>query len=97
VENDYAGQRYYLTIHPGATPGGAGPWPDWLGVAVGHGIPHWASVPPSHDWYLTLDIRLSGLPIRGPVWRKVAGLLDQIHFPAPGVRVRNGDRAVGLF
>lgn len=28
LENDYAGQRYYLAIQPGRLPGGGGPWPD---------------------------------------------------------------------
>jgi hypothetical protein len=97
LENDYAGQRYYLTIHPGALPSGAGPWPDWLGVGVGHGVPQWASTPPSHDWYVVLDLRLSGLPIRGSLWRRLAPVLDQIHIPWPGIRIRNGALAFGLY
>jgi hypothetical protein len=97
LENDYAGQRYYLAIQPGAMPGGAGPWPDWLGVAVGHGVPHWASLPPSHDWYVTLDVRLAGLPIRGATWKKIAAVLDQIHILAPGIRIRSGETRFGVY
>jgi hypothetical protein len=97
LENDYAGQRYYLTIQPGAIPGGAGPWPDWLGVAVGHGVPHWVTLPPTHDWYVTLDFRLAGLPIRGRAWRIVAAVLDQVHVPMPGVRVRGGTVGGGVY
>jgi hypothetical protein len=97
LENDYAGQRYYLAIHPGALPGGAGAWPDWLGMAVGHGVPTWASVPPSHDWYVGLDLRLAGLPIPGALWRRLAPVLDQIHLPWPGIRIRDGGVVFGLF
>jgi hypothetical protein len=31
------------------------------------------------------------------VWRSVATVLDQVHFPAPGVRIRDGRVAVGVF
>lgn len=97
LENDYAGQRYYLAFHPGAVPGGAGPWPDWLGVALGHGVPSWASTPPAHDWYATLDLRLAGLPIRAPWWKHVASVLDQVHIPLPGIRIRDGELKVGIY
>jgi hypothetical protein len=97
LENDYAGQRFYLAIQPGAVPGGAGSWPDWLSVALGHGVPQWASTPPSHDWYVALDLRLAGLPIRGSLWRRLAPVLDQIHVPWPGIRIRDGAVAFGLY
>ena len=97
LENDYAGQRYFLAVNPGLLPGGAGPWPDWLGLALGHSVPHWISQPPIREWYLTLDMNLRGLPIRSGWWRTVATLLDQVHFPAPGVRLRNGEVVIGLF
>ncbi len=96
LESDYAGQRYYLAIAPGALdPDGA--WPRWLGFAVGHSVPYWASQPPVHEWYATLDVRARGVPIRAPWWRPVAWVLDQIHFPMPGVRRREGAWAAGLF
>jgi hypothetical protein len=96
LENDYAGQRYYLAIEPGALPGGAGVWPDWLGAAVGHGVPQWASAPPSHDWYVVFHLRFRGLPLKGEAWRRVATILDQAHLPLPGLRVRNGEVSFGL-
>lgn len=97
LENDYAGQRYYLAIVPGRLPSGAGAWPDWLGVALGHGVPHWISAPPVHDWFVTLDLNWTGLPIRAAWWRRVAAVLDQVHVPAPGIRVRQGEVTLGLF
>ncbi len=97
LENDYAGQRYFLAFNPGRLPGGARPWPSWLGVAVGHSVPYWISQPPIHEWYVTLDLNMRGLPVRAPWWRKVATVLDQIHFPLPGVRVRDGRWSVGLY
>jgi hypothetical protein len=97
VENDYAGQRYFLSLNPGRTPSGAGGWPSWLGVAVGHSSTSWTITPPEHVWYLTLDLDLRGLPIRGKSWRVIATVLDQIHLPMPGVRRRYGEWALGMF
>lgn len=96
LESDYAGQRYYLAIAPGEL-GVRRTWPRWLGVAVGHSVPYWASQPPLHEWYVSLDLRARGLPIRAAGWRRVAWVLDQIHFPAPGGRLREGTWRFGLF
>jgi hypothetical protein len=96
LESDYAGQRYYLAVAPSrllAVPW----WPRWLGVAVGHSVPYWASKPPVHQWYGTLDIGFRELPVRGRWWRHAAWLLDQIHVPLPGVRLREGGVGLGLF
>lgn len=97
LENDYAGQRFYLTLNPARRPGGAGAWPRWLGVALGHGTPTWISQPPSHVWYATLDVDLSGIPVHASWWPVVATLLDQVHFPAPGIRIAAGRVEAGLF
>jgi len=96
LESDYAGQRYFLAIAP-AELRPEGPWPGWLGFAVGHSVPYWASQPPIHQWYATLDLNLRRLPIRSAWWRQVAWVLDQIHFPAPGVRLRGGALQPGFF
>lgn len=94
---DYAGQRYFLAIDPGLLPGGAGPWPDWLGLALGHGVPHWITAPPEHEWYLTLDLNLRGLPITASWWPGLASVLDQVKWPMPGVRVVGGRTRFGMF
>jgi len=96
--SDYAGQRYYLSINPAR--GGVGPlwWPRWLGVAVGHSTPAWITeFPARHEWYAALDLELRGLPVRASWWPRLAAVLDQVHFPLPGVRLVNGRLAVGLF
>ncbi len=97
LENDYAGQRYFLAITPGRLPGGAGPWPDWLGIALGHSVPQWASAPPTREWYLAFDLELRGIPIRATWWHTVATVLDQVHFPLPGIRITQGEVEFGLF
>lgn len=96
LPTDYAGQRYWLTLHPGALRSG-GRRPGWLGVALGHGVQAWISEPPRRQWYLALDARLSALPIRAPWWRSLASVLDQIHFPLPGIRVDHEGVRVGLY
>ncbi len=94
--SDYAGQRTWLSVNPAR--GGMAGWPRWLGVAVGHGTPGWVAVwPARHDWYAGLDLDLRGLPVRARWWRPVAAVLDQVHFPAPGVRFRGGDVTFGFF
>jgi hypothetical protein len=98
LPSDYAGQRYFLSFNPAR--GDLGPrwWPRWLGVTIGHSTPGWVTqVPARHDWYATLDWELRGIPIRAAWWPKLAAVLDQIHFPAPGVRLRGGSVSVGLF
>jgi len=94
---DWAGQRFYLAVHPESGGLSTSPWPSWLGVAVGHGVPYWVTQPPEHIWYLVLDVEFGELPVRTAWWRRMAAVLDQFHVPAPGVRVRNGRIAVGLF
>jgi hypothetical protein len=96
LESDYAGQRYFLSVNPGRADAG-GPWPHWLGAALGHSVPTWTTIPPQHDWFVTLDVDLRGLPIRATWWRKVAAVLDQGHLPMPGVRLRNSDIVFGFF
>ncbi len=98
LTTDYAGQRYFLAVNPGLLPSRGGAWPDWLGVAVGHSVTHWIPPPPPiHQWYVTLDINARGVPIEGEWWRTFAALLDQIHLPAPGIRIQEGNVRFGLF
>jgi len=95
--SDYAGQRYHLSLNP-ARGGLDGGWPPWLGVAVGHGTPGWvATWPARHVWFVALDLEWRGLPVRAAWWRRVAAALDQVHLPAPGVRLRRGSVDWGLF
>lgn len=96
LENDYAGQRYFLSINPGRMPRANG-WPRWLGVAVGHSVPHWATLPPEHVWFLTLDVDLRGLPIEAKWWRSLAAVVDQVHIPLPGIRISGGRTSLGMY
>lgn len=95
LENDYAGQRYYLSINPGR--GGSESWPRWLGVAIGHGVDRWVTGPPQREVYLALDVDFAALLNSDGTLYKIARLLDQIHFPAPGVKLVDGDISFGLF
>jgi hypothetical protein len=97
LENDYAGQRYFLAINPGLAPGGAGPWPDWLGLAIGHSVPQWIVALPEHQWYVAADLNLRGLPIEAGWWKTFATIVDQVHIPLPGIRMQEGEVVLGLF
>jgi hypothetical protein len=97
LESDYAGMRFFLALNPGRVPGGAGWWPDWLGVAWGHSVDHWISAPPNHQWYFTTDLNFRGIPIRAKWWHTVATVLDQFHVPLPGIKVQQGEVSFGLF
>lgn len=96
IENDYAGMRFFVSVNP-ARSNGAGAWPDWLGVAVGHGVQAWATEPPEHRWFVTLDVDFARLPVQTRWWPAVSALLDQVHFPAPGVRISQGRVEAGFF
>ena len=96
--SDYAGQRYYLSLNPARGGLDVAWWPRWLGVAVGHSATPWITAPPvRHVWYATLDLEFRGLPVRGAWWRRVAAVLDQVHVPAPGVRLLGGQVSLGVF
>ena len=97
VFTDWAGQRFYLAVHPAAGGANLAPWPRWLGVAVGHGVPYWVTQPPERIWYLVFDVEFSELPVPGDWWRGAAAFLDQFHLPAPGLRLRAGQLNIGLF
>lgn len=97
LESDFAGQRYFLAFDPGQIPGGAGAWPDWLGLAIGHSTDHWASLPPDHEWYAALDVNLRGIPIRAKWWHTFATIVDQIKIPLPGLKLVNGEVTAGLY
>jgi hypothetical protein len=97
LESDYAGMRFFLALNPGRAPGGAGWWPDWLGVAWGHSVDHWITAPPNHQWYFTTDLNLRGIPIKAKWWHTVASVLDQFHVPLPGIKLSQGEVTLGLF
>ncbi len=97
LESDYAGMRFFLALNPGRMPGGAGWWPDWLGMAVGHGVDQWITASPNHQWYLTTDLNFRGIPIKAKWWHSVATVLDQFHVPLPGIKIYQGEVTFGLF
>ncbi len=96
--SDYAGQRYYLSFNPARGGAEIRWWPRWLGLAIGHSTPAWVTeVPARHEWYATLDLELRGLPVRTSWWPRVAAVLDQVHFPLPGLRLSRGRVDVGVY
>ena len=99
LESDYAGMRFYLAFNPGRMPGGARPWPDWLGIAAGHSINAWLVDPQDkhEQWYLALDLNFRGIPIKAKWWHSVATVLDQFHMPLPGIKVEAGTVSFGLY
>ncbi len=97
VHQDYAGQRYFFALNPGLAYPGPGGWPDWLGVAVGHGVAEVYGGPVARQWFFTLDLNLRGLPIRSRGWQSFASLADRLHIPLPGIRLQDGEVRFGLY
>jgi hypothetical protein len=70
--------------------------PDWLNVAVGHGVENLDEVawlPERHglqrgsQLYLAPDLDLSGLPIKGKLWEIVSQVLSHIRMPLPALQL----------
>jgi hypothetical protein len=97
IENDYAGQRYFLAVNPGLVQDPSGDWLPWFGFAVGHSVTQWVEAEPTNQWYLTLDVNLRGIPVKASWWPQLAAVLDHVHFPLPGLRLQGGTLRFGFY
>lgn len=104
---DYNGQTYWVSVNPRSFSDGDGWWPEWLNVAGGYGATGMtgaASNPmfnnagepiPSFErgqqYYLSLDVDLTKIPVKSPFWKGVFRVLNVIKIPAPTLEYRSID------
>jgi Predicted periplasmic lipoprotein (DUF2279) len=92
---DYNGQTYWLSGNIASFLKKGNRFPKWLNVAVGYGIDQMINADPSkstqagyvpyRQYYLALDVDLSGLRPKSKVLRTLLFLLDQVKVPAPAL------------
>ncbi len=44
-----------------------------------------------------MDLTYRKLPIQAAWWSDLSSMLDQIHFPLPGIRVTSGKVSLGFY
>lgn len=101
---DYNGQTIWLSVNPGSfLPESR--MPPWLNLAVGHGASGMVTAaPPTHDMpvymqlerhrrlFLSPDLDLARLPVRGKGWRTVLFVLNSIKVPLPALEYQGRGR-----
>jgi hypothetical protein len=104
---DYNGQTYWLSVNPSMFMSSDSRFPRWLNIAVGYGAEGMTGGsfnPPFIDGhgnqvyferyrqiYLSLDVDLSRLPIKGKAWKVFSSAIGFVKVPAPAVEFsRNG-------
>ncbi len=98
ILKDYNGQTYWFSSSPGSFfPDTA--WPSWLCFSVGYGIENMVAAEtgksvlmghlPYRQYYLSLDIDLTRLPVKNRFLRTVTLLLNSVKIPAPALELRS--------
>ncbi len=98
LSNDYDGHIYWLSfrVHNLLPESYRNYWPKFLNLAVGYGAKNSSlesTGPMKRKFAVSLDYNLTELPLNGDTWETVKNIFDLLHFPAPGVRVIDGERA----
>lgn len=98
---DYNGQTYWFSSSPGAFFPHSG-WPSWLCFSVGFGIEGMVAAEvekskamgyvPYRQYYLSVDIDFTKIPVKNRFLRTVALMLNSVKVPAPTLEIgRNGN------
>lgn len=97
ITNDYDGHIYWLSLkmHNLLPQPVKQYWPKFLNLAIGYGAIN-ASVGSTglikRKYAISLDYNLTELPLNGDTWETVKSIFDLLHFPAPGVRIIEGEQ-----
>ena len=103
---DYAGQMFWLSVNiyeylPKKI---QRYWPEWLSIAAGYGLSKWNGAMESYghrvtdrELWLSFDYNLEELPGDTKFLIMLKRILNQIHFPAPAVRLTPSVIWYGLF
>jgi hypothetical protein len=103
---DYNGQTYWLSFNIASFFPAQKRIPVWLNLALGYGAngmigghSNPAVVQPNgnvltysryRQYYLSLDIDLTRLPIESPFWKRIVGTFGFFKVPAPALVMQNG-------
>ena len=98
LSNDYDGHIYWLSFKVDhlLPPSFQGCWPKFLNLAIGYGaknVSQGSEGPMTRKFAVSLDYNLTELPLTGDTWEAIKNIFDLLHFPAPGVRIIDGERA----
>jgi hypothetical protein len=97
--DDYERHNYWLSanVH-GLLPMPLKPyWPKFLNLALGLSAQHLTGKGGgTHELFLALDYDLTKIPIKSPTLRRVFHYLNNLHFPAPTIRISPQFRIYGM-
>lgn len=95
---DYNGQTYWLSSSPGALFRDTF-WPDWLCFSLGYSIDNMVAAEtdrsiqmgyrPYRQYYLSMDIDLTRLPVKNRFLRNLTLLVNALKIPAPAVELNS--------
>lgn len=98
--SDYSGHIYWIAadVHNLLPEPAKDYWPKFLNVAVGMGAKNVSfgdTGEKKHKFAISLDWKMTELPLAGDTWGVIKNLIDKVHFPAPGIKVYSGEKPQG--
>ena len=88
--DDYHGQKYWIAFRmKELLPKSISEyWPSFLMISAGMGVKNLdGSGGGTREFYISLDLDPTAIPLHGKFWQFIKNSLDYIHFPMPGIRV----------
>lgn len=98
--SDYGGHIYWIAadVHNLLPEPAKQYWPKFLNLAVGLGaknVSYGDIGVKKHKFAISLDWKMTELPLDGDTWGVIKNLIDKVHFPAPGVKFYSGEKPQG--
>ncbi len=98
--SDYSGHIYWIAadVHNLLPEPARDYWPKFLNIAVGMGaknVSYGDTGEKKHKFAISLDWKMTELPIAGDTWAVIKNLFDKVHFPAPGIKVYSDEKLQG--
>lgn len=98
--SDYGGHIYWIAadLHNLLPEPAQKYWPKFLNIAVGMGAKNVSfgdTGEKKHKFAVSLDWKMTELPLDGDTWGVLKNLIDKVHFPAPGLRLHSGEKPQG--
>ncbi|MBI2429599.1 MAG: DUF2279 domain-containing protein [Ignavibacteriales bacterium] len=98
--SDYTGHIYWIAmdVHNLLPESAQQYWPKFLNLAVGMGAKNVSfgdTGEKKHKFAISLDWKMTELPLYGDTWEVIKNLIDKVHFPAPGIKIHTGEKPQG--